>query len=298
MIRSMTGFGDAAGEIDGVHYALELRSLNNKYFKAVIRMPEQIAGLEAELESALRKSVHRGSFTMTIKMRMSDANAASRVNDEAILAYLDHLETIKSKIDDNNSVHIDLTQLLALPGVLQPAEDDETIMAKARGVLKDLLKDAIVKMNQMRVVEGESLAADLMKHRTFILERTEQVKQRASVVIEEYHDRLRSRVDQLMARAELSVGEGDLMKEVAVYADRSDISEEITRTIGHLDQLEQIIGRDDAEPVGRTLDFLAQELLREANTIASKSNDATISRAIVEVKSAIDRIKEQVQNVE
>ena len=298
MIRSMTGFGDAAGEQDGVHYALELRSLNNKYFKASIRMPEQIAGLEAEIESALRKAVHRGSFTVTVKMRLSDAKAASRVNDEALLLYLDHLETIKNKINDDQSVNIDLTALLALPGVLQPAEDDETIISKARPVLLDLLKQAIEKMNAMRIAEGEALAADLMKHREVILNRTTEVESRAAVVIDEYHDRLRSRVDQLMARAELSVGENDLIKEVAVYADRSDISEEISRTKGHLDQLQQIIDREDQEPVGRTLDFLAQELLREANTIASKSNDATISKAVVEVKSAIDRIKEQVQNVE
>ena len=298
MIRSMTGFGDAAGEQDGVHYALELRSLNNKYFKASIRLPEQIAGLEAEIESALRKAVHRGSFTVTIKMRLSDAKAASRVNDEALLTYLDHLETIKTRISDEQSVNIDLTALLALPGVLQPAEDDETILNKARPVLAELLKQGIEKMNAMRITEGEALAADLMKHREVILNRTTEIEARAAVVIDEYHDRLRSRVDQLMARAELSVGENDLIKEVAVYADRSDISEEISRTKGHLDQLQQIIDREDQEPVGRTLDFLAQELLREANTIASKSNDAAISKAVVEVKSAIDRIKEQVQNVE
>ncbi|WP_432798060.1 YicC/YloC family endoribonuclease [Poriferisphaera sp. WC338] len=298
MIRSMTGFGDAANEKDGTHYAVELRSLNNKYFKASIRLPEQLAGLEAELETHLRNQVNRGSFTFTIKLRLSDAKAASRVNDAALLTYVDHLKTIKDQIKDNDSVHIDLTQLLALPGVLQPAEDEETLMAKSRPILIDLLDQVVIKMNQMRDAEGKALAEDLLKHRDFILERIEIIKTRASLVIDEYHDRLKTRIDQLMARAELNIGEQDLIKEIAVYADRSDISEEISRTTGHLEQLEQIIGRKDEEPVGRTLDFLAQELLREANTIASKSNDADISRAIVEVKSAIDRIKEQVQNVE
>ena len=298
MIRSMTGFGDAASEQEGIHYAVELRSLNNKYFKAAIRLPEQLAGLEAELESHLRKQVNRGSFTLTIKMRLSDARAADRVNDSALLAYLDHLETIKGRIDDSQSVNIDLTQLLALPGVLQPAEDEETVMNKSRPLLIGLVDQVVGRMNQMRIAEGQALAADLLKHRDFILERIEVIKDRAESVIDEYHDRLKARIDQLMARAELNVGEHDLIKEIAVYADRSDISEEISRTIGHLEQLEQIINRSDEEPVGRTLDFLAQELLREANTIASKSNDAEISRAIVEVKSAIDRIKEQVQNVE
>lgn len=297
MIRSMTGFGDAAIEVDGGHFSVELRSLNNKYFKAAIRLPEQIASLEAELESQLRRGVCRGSFTLTAKMRVSDAHAVSRVNEKALLTYLDHLETIHSKVQDQ-AVHIDLTQLLALPGVLQPAEDDESLTERARPILRDLLNQALERMNMMRVSEGEMLVADLMGQREVILDRIDRIGQRTSQVIEEYHVRLRSRVDALMARAELKLDEQDLIREVAIFADRADISEEISRTAGHLEQFKQIIDTSGAEPAGRTLDFLAQELLREANTIASKSNDSQISRAIVEVKSAIDRMKEQVQNVE
>ncbi len=117
-------------------------------------------------------------------------------------------------------------------------------------------------------------------------------------MVEEYHQRLRQRIDQLLAKAQLEVSQLDLIKEVAVYAERCDVSEEVQRVKAHLDQVEQILERSTSEPIGRTLDFLAQELLREANTIGSKSNDAQISRLIVEIKGAIDRIKEQVQNVE
>lgn len=297
MIRSMTGFGDAATEADGVHFAVELRSLNNKFFKATIRLPEPIAGLEAELESRLRKQVNRGSFTLTVKMRAGDARAVSRVNETALMSYLEHLETIHKKVTDH-SVQIDLTQLLALPGVLQPAEDDDALLAKARPVVFALMDDATERMDAMRITEGAALVADLLKQRDAILGRIGQIAQRKGVVIEEYHLRLRNRIDQLMAKAELNVNEHDLVREVAIFADRADISEELSRIAGHVEQFEQILDGPDAEPAGRTLDFLAQELLREANTIASKSNDAEISRAIVEVKSAIDRIKEQVQNVE
>ena len=297
MIRSMTGFGDAATEVDGVHYAVEVRSLNNKFFKATIRLPDPIAGLEAELESKLRKQVNRGSFTLSVKMRAGDARAVSRVNETALMSYLEHLETIHEKVTDH-SVQIDLTQLLALPGVLQPAEDDDALLAKARPVVFGLMDEATERMDAMRVTEGAALIADLLKQRDVILERIGQIAQRKGVVIEEYHVRLRSRIDQLMAKAELNVNEHDLIREVAIFADRADISEELSRTAGHVEQFEQILDGPDTEPAGRTLDFLAQELLREANTIASKSNDAEISRAIVEVKSAIDRIKEQVQNVE
>lgn len=293
----MTGFGEAATQVGPVHYAVELRSLNNRYFKAAIRLPDQIAGLEAELESRLRKSVHRGSFTLTAKMRLSDAAAASRVNEAAVMEYLDHLETIHSKMQDQ-AVHIDLTQLLALPGVLQPMEEDEALMAKARPVLLELTDQAAQRLAQMRMTEGQALANDLLDQRKAILTFIEKIRRRAPLVIDEYHEKLRGRIDELMAKASLKVDQQDLVRELAIFADRADISEELSRLAGHLDQFQQIIQANNGEPAGRTLDFLAQELLREANTIASKSNDAPISRASVEVKSAIDRIKEQVQNVE
>lgn len=293
----MTGYGDAAAQEGDLHYHVELRSLNNKYFKAVIRLPEPIAGLESELEARLRSRVHRGSFTLTVKLKFSDAHAASRVNDAALLNYLTHLETIHAKIADQ-AVHIDLTQLLALPGVLQPSEDDEDLMERARPVLLRLVDEAAKRLTTMRVTEGKALAEDLLKQRDVIRNRLELIRQRAPFVVDEYHQRLRARIDQLMARAELKLNETDLIREVAVFADRADISEELQRVAGHLQQFEQIICGGDNEPAGRTLDFLAQELLRESNTIGSKSNDATISKAVVELKSAIDRIKEQVQNVE
>ena len=297
MIRSMTGFGDAAAQVDAVHYHVEVRSVNNKYFKVSVNLPGQIVGLEAELESHLRRLVHRGSFTLTGNLKISDAYAASRVNESALVAYLGHLETIHAKIADH-LVHIDLTQLLALPGVLQPSEDDEALLKRARPVLLKLTEEAAQRLTTMRVTEGEAVAEDLLKQRDVIQSRLEQVGQRAPMVIDQYHQRLRDRINELMVEAKLKVDEVDLIREVAVFAERADISEELSRLVGHLKLFEQVIGEPGREPAGRTLDFIAQELLREVNTIASKSNDAAISLAVVEMKTAIDRIKEQVQNVE
>lgn len=299
MIRSMTGFGDASEQVDGIHYAVELRSLNNRYFKATLRLPDELGALEAEVESRLRSRISRGSITLTVKMRFSDAAATHRVNDIALLAYLGHLETIHSKMPAHErGIQIDLTALLALPGVLQPLEDEASLLATARPVVLRLLEAACERLTAMRVIEGQSLAEDLLKQKAFIRERIAAVQGRTGMVVEAYHQRLRTRINELLARAELKVAEPDLIRELAVFAERADISEELSRLAGHLEQCEQIIRASDEEPAGRTLDFLAQELLREANTIASKSNDAQISRAIVEVKGAIDRIKEQVQNVE
>lgn len=294
----MTGFGDASTQSDGVHYSVELRSLNNKYFKCSVRLPDEFQGIEAELEAKLRKRVSRGSFTMTVKFKTTDAQAVSRVNDDAIMSYLDHLETIHAKIQDR-AVQIDLTQLLVLPGVLQPAQDEASLLSKSKPIVTKLLNEATDKLMSMRVTEGQSLAEDLTKQLNLIMDRMNQIGERAPSVIEEYHQRLRARMDELLAKAELKADESALIREVAVFAERADISEEVTRMAGHVAQFQEIIANDnDNEPVGRTLDFLAQEMLREANTIGSKSNDAQISRAMIEAKTAVDRIKEQVQNAE
>ncbi len=142
------------------------------------------------------------------------------------------------------------------------------------------------------------LHKELHRHRRSIAARLETIARRAPIVVEQYRNRLRERINALLAEAGTGLREEDLIREVAVYAERSDITEEVIRLQGHLDQFSEIIDADDAEPRGRTLDFLSQEMLREANTIASKCLDVEISREIVEVKGDIDRIKEQVQNVE
>lgn len=297
MIHSMTGFGEASAGANGIGYALELRSLNNKFFKLSCRLPEELTGLEAELEQALRKRVARGSFVLTMKLKIDDERAASGINESVLLSYLGHLETVRSKVHDQ-SVNIDLTQLLALPGVLQPAVDEGRILEEARPIVKKLLDQALVKLKQMRTVEGVSLAEDLSKQLQVIMDRLSVIQTRAPLVINEYHDKLSKRVGELLAKAELKVSEPDLLREVAIFADRADIAEEITRLSGHVVQFREVLAGEADEPAGRTLDFLAQEMLRESNTIGSKCNDAQISRCVVELKSAIDRIKEQVQNVE
>jgi len=297
MIHSMTGFGEASAGANGIGYTLELRSLNNKFFKLSCRLPEEISALEAELEQALRKRVARGSFVLAMKLRIDDERAASGINEHVLLSYMDHLETVRNKVHDQ-AVQIDLTQLLALPGVLQPAVDEEKIVEEARPVVMKLLDQALAKLKQMRSSEGVALAEDLSKQLDVILDRLAVIKSRAPMVIDEYHDKLSKRVGELLAKAELKVSEPDLLKEVAIFADRADIAEEVTRLSGHVEQFREVLAAEAGEPSGRTLDFLAQEMLRESNTIGSKCNDAQISRCVVELKSAIDRIKEQVQNVE
>ncbi len=293
MIVSMTGFGDATAQRDGTHYSIELRSLNNRYFKPVIKLPETVSGLEPELETLLREKLGRGSVTFILKMRSESAEAAYHINTEALQFYLEQLKIFKGTDD---RLHIDLGALLQLPGVCQEPRDEADEISRHGPMVRELAVKAIDKLQAMRRREGESLMNDLVSHLRVIETNLAQIKTRAPFVINDYHKKLSQRVNQLISRAELQLNEQDLLKEVAVFAERADISEEIQRLTTHLESFEH--GCRSTEHAGRKLDFITQEMLREANTIASKGNDAQIARHIVEIKGTIDRLKEQVQNVE
>jgi len=295
MIRSMTGFGDASAKVDGAHYAVEIRSVNNKYFKAQIRLPDELQGLEAEIDSAVNKRLSRGSIIVTIRYADESANAAAQINTKAIEKYLKQLLAIPGI--KHESARIDISALLNLPGVVV-ADTGEERLAQARGILLKLVDEACGKLQAMRDREGRTLHAEFHKHGRLIGEHLRVVKERVPITVEMYQDRLRQRMASLLAESGTAVKDEDLLREVAIHAERTDIAEEVARLEGHLEQFGEIIDADGGDPSGRTLDFLSQELLREANTIASKCLDVEISRRIVEIKGAIDRIKEQAQNVE
>lgn len=295
MIRSMTGFGDASTKVDGAHYAVEIRSVNNKYFKTVIRLPDELQGLEAEIDSAVARRLSRGSVTVTIRFADTSANAAAQINTNAVQRYLEQLLSIPGL--NHGSARIDIGALIALPGVVV-ADTGEERAEQARKVLVGLVDEACAKLEAMREREGRMLLADLHKHRGVIAGHLKVVKERVPITVGMYQERLRQRMQALLAESGTAVRDEDLLREVAVFAERTDIAEEVARLEGHLEQFGEIIDAQGDEPSGRTLDFLSQELLREANTIASKCLDVEISRRIVEIKGTIDRIKEQAQNVE
>jgi uncharacterized protein (TIGR00255 family) len=292
----MTGFGEASAHIDGVHYAVELRSLNGKYFKATVRLPEDLQSLEPALEASLRKRLTRGTVTAIISRAVTSEDAAYTVNTDALERYIEQIRETPSVKQGHAS--IDIAGLLLLPGVLRPPTDDSSRLDKALAAIEGLLDGACEKLIAMREREGVGLRAELRTHANAISERLEQISKRAPLVVEEYNERLRARVASMLEDAQVTAEPGDMVREVAIFADRSDIAEEIARLRGHMEQFEELIDNADNRTIGRTLDFLTQEMLREANTIGSKSGDSEISRDTVEIKSCIDRIKEQVQNVE
>ncbi len=301
MVRSMTGFGDAAREEEGFSCAVEIRGLNNRYFKPVVRVPEEASGLEPEVEAVLRQRVGRGTVTATVHLQEKGKDAAYQLNSGAIQQYLDYLRDVADQASERTGgrvgLTVDLGSIMTLPGVIQPP-DEASLVHRVRETVVQLAEEACDKLVAMREREGKQLLEDLLTQRRRIGEWVERIAEVAPRVVQDYEQRLRARVDQLLSHAEVDAAEVDLAKEVAVYGERADISEEIQRIRTHLQHLEQILHQSDPTPAGRTVDFIAQELLREANTIGSKSNDPTINRTIVEVKRAIDRIKEQAQNIE
>ena len=290
MIRSMTGFGSVADVEEGRHCSLEIRTLNGKHLKCHVRLPDELSGLEPELESVLQKQLSRGTVTMTVRYQDHSSHAAAEINTEALQHYIDQLKSI----DD---LTFDAAMLLQLPGVLvQEATDSRK--SESAAMLNRLAATACQAVIDMRKGEGEKLQADLMLHLSSISTSLVEVEARIPEVNKLFADRLQTRMKSMLGELGADVREEDLLREVAIFAEKSDIAEELARLRGHLSQFTELLDGDDSAPVGRTLDFLTQEMLREANTMGSKCLDPAVSRHVVSIKGDVDRIKEQVQNVE
>ncbi|MHC4882215.1 MAG: YicC/YloC family endoribonuclease [Planctomycetota bacterium] len=290
----MTGFGQACSEVDGVVYTVEIRSVNNRYFKAQLRMPDIAAYLEGEIERVHRDAIHRGTVNFSLRMKNISGKALFDIDENSLKTYIQRLNDLLPAGDGYS--RIDLASMLSLPGIVQPVIPDEAHMQKMREVILSLTEEALELLKQSRCEEGKTITVDLLANLDLIANRLKAIGERVGVVVGEYHQRLKDRVDQLLAKAQLKMDEAQLAREVAIYAERSDVAEEVSRLGAHLAQFRECCEKGGA--VGRRLDFITQEMLREANTIASKSSDTTINQSVIEIKCAIDRIKEQVQNVE
>ena len=294
MINSMTGYGEAQGQFNGASYAVEIKTVNNRYFKTIIRLPELAAFLEEDIDKLLRKNLSRGTVNYVLRFKDASASTLFDIDEAALQTIVERLSRAGSAAGVKGT--IDVGNLLNLPGIIRPALPDEEVAEQIKRVILRVSQEAIDQLKKMRAAEGVFLEADLKKCRGLIEQNLEQICNRHAVVPQEYSDKLKKRVDKLLAHAELKLDEETLAREVAVFADRSDISEEVARLDSHMQQFEQCCQAGDQ--AGRKLDFISQEMLREANTIASKASDIEITRCVVDIKCQIDRIKEQVQNIE
>jgi len=294
MINSMTGYGEAQGEINGVSYAVEVKAVNNRYFKAIVRLPEAVAFLDEDIERLLRKNLSRGTVNYVLRLKDISANVLFNIDEAALQAVVEKLSRVGSSAGISGT--IDISNLLSLPGIIRPTSPGKDAAERIRKKVLEISRKAIEMLKQMRAAEGNALEADLDRYCKAIKKDLERIRARSVPVLRSYAKKLKKRTDELLAGAKLKLNEETLAREVAIFADRSDISEEIARLDSHLQQFAENCRAKGQ--VGRRLDFISQEMLREANTIASKAYDVEIIRCVIDIKCQVDRIKEQVQNVE
>ena len=294
MIKSMTGFGEAAAEVDGIMYSVEIRTVNNRYLKTNLRLADTALFLTDEIERLLKNQIRRGTVNCLLNMKNVADKVLFEVDDKVLRGYIGKLRQVAEA--NEIECRINLADLLTLPGAVQPAAPDVEQADRIRKTVLDLVGRAIEQLKQMRSCEGRSLAEDMLKSCDVIKEKLELINQQSSQVVKQYHEKLKKRVDELLADAQLAMDADTVAREVAIFADRSDIAEEVARLGSHLNQFAQLCHSDGNG--GRRLDFISQEMLREANTIGSKASNTEISQWVIDIKCEVDRLKEQVQNVE
>ncbi len=292
LTRSMTGCGTGSSSDATGSCRVELRCVNNRFFKFALRARDGFAALEAQAETAVRRRVRRGSVQMALDLATGSA-AARRIDPVQLGAYLDDLADFCAGRGLPMPAHAE--PLLSLPGVIVERAPDGAAAERSWPLVARALDAALQSLERMREAEGQALAADLRAICGEIRGLAATVARRAPQVIEEHRRRLLERLAAVLEPQGVTVSPADVAREVAILAEKCDIGEELVRLGSHLDQFERLL---ETEAAGRTLDFLAQELGREANTIASKSPDAEIAHAVVEIKSRIERLREQVQNIE
>jgi len=290
----MTGFGEAHRQSDSVATAVEVRTINSRYFKLALRSGEGYSSLEPQIESVVRQFIKRG--TVQVSLRVDRAHRADDFRFDAVVldGYRKQLEQLAKKW--NVPQPVNLEALLSLPGVVLEDSRNKSDVEKDWSLIRDTLQAAMEHMTVMRAEEGKAMAADLQANCLAIMAELNKIEERVPHVGDAYRSRLTERLTKTLAEFEISLSASDLVREVSIYAERSDISEEIVRLRSHLDQFVATMAVEESS--GRKLEFLTQEMFRETNTIGSKANDIEISRHVIEVKAAIERIREMIQNVE
>ena len=297
MIYSMTGYGSSERRVDGVSYIAEIKTVNNRYFKSKIQLPGSLDFLEETIENLLRRRIGRGMVNFVVYIKDAPAALLFDIDESVLGGLLKRIDKIAKKAKTKYT--IDAASLLSLPDVVTPAKPDSESAEKIKTIIMELAEKAIVQVKHMRAAEGDALREDLERHCREIREKMSLIKGRSDTVLKDYAVRLQKRAEELLGKSDIKIDEQSVAKEVAFFAERSDISEEIDRLDSHIKQFtETCENSGDSEQAGRRLDFICQEMLREANTIASKAADSQIIHTVVDIKCIIDRIKEQVQNVE
>jgi len=289
----MTGYGSAQGTGSRMAVEVEIRAVNSRNLKVSYRTPSLLSPREADLEKLVRAQVRRGTLTVYVRTQLLQNEDVIRVRREVVEGFESALKPLREAGLVAGTLSPD--GLAAIPGAIETGASRALRPADWK-VVKEAVTKALTTLDEMRAREAAHLVRDLRGHTKSMRKTLAALKKRVPQVLDEHHKRLRERIDALLAERNIELDDATLAREMALIADRSDVAEEITRLSAHLDEFDELLERDGE--VGRTLDFLAQEMLREANTMGSKSQDVELARSVIALKSAIDRLKEQAANLE
>ncbi len=297
MIRSMTGFGrgEYSDEISKV--TVEIRSVNHRYLDIYVKMPRRYSFAEETIKSAIKERLHRGKVEVSVSVdNVGKSDSDVRLDKELAARYYSVLSELKDSFDFGDDSRVSLSLLSKMPDVIvtTPAAEDEEAMAKR---LLGATSRALDDFCSMREAEGEKLAADLSARADTIQEIRDRIDKRAPEIEKEYAAKFKARVEEILGGV-YEVPEERIALEAAIFADKANITEELVRLGSHISQLRKFLQSDGREAVGKKIDFLIQEMNREANTIGSKSNDREITSSMLDLKAEIEKVREQVQNIE
>ncbi|MFN0057664.1 MAG: YicC/YloC family endoribonuclease [Planctomycetota bacterium] len=302
-IRSMTGFGSAGARSLGYQVEAEIRSVNNRYLKVISHVPDALSRMQHGLEERVRRKLGRGSIALTVNVERQGATTCGLVNGPLIQQLCTELDSVQKQLlaadlRSMNKNGFSLGDLLRIDGVVTLARDaDAKVDVEVLGpIVETAVDDALAQLEAMQTREGEHLAAELggiIESAATVLSAVERALPELNL---KNRERYRARLREFLEGSTVQLGEGDVLREIAILAEKADITEEVGRLRGHLQQYRETLRA--AGRVGRKLDFLTQEMLREANTMAAKINDLDVARQVVDLRADIDRLREQSQNIE
>ena len=291
MIKSMTGYGRAKLSKDDREYQIEIKSVNHRYLDISVRIPKQLSYLEETIKKEIAKKVKRGKIDVFVTFENNSLEGKEiKINTELAKAYIDELKKLAEK--ENILSDIQVTEISKYPDVLniQSSQDDEKITEEVLETIA-IATDNLV---QMRETEGNKISEDLLKRLNIINKKVEEIAKLSTGLIEEYVVKLEERIKEILKNQEID--KTRLAQEVVIYADKCSIEEEVTRLNSHISQFKNLLNSNEA--IGKKLDFIIQEMNRETNTIGSKANNLEITNGVIDIKTEIENIREQVQNIE
>ncbi|MGI5920284.1 MAG: YicC/YloC family endoribonuclease [Syntrophomonadaceae bacterium] len=292
MVKSMTGFG--RGQISAMGYQItcEIRGVNHRFFDAYIKMPRRYSVLEERIKELAKKYITRGRIEISINIEKTEESRRTiKVDNELVIAYYKSLKELADKL--NISPDIKIIDLFRLPDAfsLEDIEEDINVVGQ---VMEESLLTAFQGFDNMRIREGQNISTDIIERNHLIASMVDQLEARSPVVAHEHQEKLRKRLLEFVPLE--SLDENRIIQEAAMFADKANVTEEIVRLKSHVKQLDELLRTGQA--VGRKCDFLVQEMFREINTIASKANDLAMSQVVIDAKAELEKIREQLQNIE